>query len=58
MPFKFFNNKQDLSNLLKLNCTNNINSNQAINARNQLVKYINRSELEKTKDLDSLLQIH
>ena len=45
----FFNNKQDLSNLLKLNCTNNINSNQAINARNQLVKYINRSELEKTK---------
>ena len=45
----FFNNKQDLSNLLKLNCSNNINSNQAINARNQLVKYINRSELEKTK---------
>ena len=45
----YFNKKQDLSNLLKLQCSNNINSNQVINSRNLLVKYINRTELEKTK---------
>ena len=44
-----FNNKQDLSNLLKLNCSNGANSNQAINARNQLIKYINKKEFENTK---------
>jgi len=45
----YFNNKQDLSKLLKLECSNNINSNQVINSRNLLIKYINRKELEKTK---------
>ena len=45
----FFNNKQDLSKLLKLKCSNNMNSNQVINSRNLLVKYINRKEFEKTK---------
>ena len=45
----YFNNKQDLSKLLKLQCSNNINSNQVINSRNLLIKYINRRELDKTK---------
>ena len=45
----FFNNKQDLSKLLKLKCSNNVNSNQVINSRKLLIKYINRTELEKTK---------
>ena len=45
----YFNNKQDLSKLLKLKCSNNMNSNQVINSRNLLVKYINRKEFEKTK---------
>ena len=44
-----FDNKQDLSNLLKLNCSSSINSNQAINARNQLIKYIDKKEFENTK---------
>ena len=45
----YLNNKQDLSKLLKLQCSNNINSNQVINSRNLLIKYINRKEIEKTK---------
>ena len=45
----YFNNKQDLSRLLKLDCSNTINSNQAINSRNQLIKYINKKEFENTK---------
>ena len=45
----YFNKKQDLSRLLKLECSNNINSNQVINSRNLLIKYINRKEMEKTK---------
>ena len=45
----YLNNKQDLSKLLKLQCSNNINSNQVINSRNLLIKYINRKEFEKTK---------
>ena len=45
----YFNHKQDLSKLLKLQCSNNINSNQVINSRNLLIKYINRKEIEKTK---------
>ena len=45
----FFNNKQDLSKLLKLNCGNDDNSNQDLNSRNLLVKYINRKELQNTK---------
>lgn len=45
----YFDGKQDLSKLLKLQCSNNMNSNQVINSRNLLVKYINRKELEKTK---------
>ena len=45
----YFNNKQDLSNLLKLTCSSGANSNQAINARNQLIKYINKKEFEHTK---------
>ena len=44
----FFSKKQDLSRLLKLDCSNNVNSNQAINARNQLIKYINKKEFENT----------
>ena len=44
----FFSKKQDLSRLLKLDCSNNINSNQAINSRNQLIKYINKKEFENT----------
>ena len=44
----YFNNKQDLSRLLKLDCSNDINSNQAINSRNQLIKYINKKEFENT----------
>ena len=45
----YFNNKQDLSKLLKLDCSNGANSNQAINSRNQLIKYINKKEFENTK---------
>ena len=45
----YFSKKQDLSKLLKLECSNNINSNQVINSRNLLIKYINRKEFEKTK---------
>ena len=44
----YFSKKQDLSRLLKLDCSNNINSNQAINSRNQLIKYINKKEFENT----------
>ena len=44
----FFSKKQDLSRLLKLDCSNNVNSNQAINSRNQLIKYINKKEFENT----------
>ena len=46
----YFNNKQDLSNLLKLDCSNGVNSNQAINSRNQLIKYINKKDFENTKN--------
>ena len=46
----YFNNKQDLSRLFRLNCSSNINSNQAINSRNLLIKYINKKEFEKTKN--------
>ena len=35
-----FNNKQDLSKLLKLKCSNNMNSNQVINSKNLPIKYI------------------
>ena len=44
----YFHGKQDLSSLLKLNCSNYINSNQALNSRNQLINYINRKEFENT----------
>ena len=36
----YFNKKQDLSRLMKLDCSNGANSNQAINSRKQLIKYI------------------
>ena len=45
----YLDKKQDLSRLLKLQCSNNINSNQVINSRNLLIKYINKNQFEKTK---------
>ena len=45
----YFNKKQDLSRLMKLDCSNGANSNQAINSRKQLIKYINKKEFENTK---------
>ena len=44
----YFHGKQDLSRLLKLNCSNYINSNQALNSRTQLIKYIDKKEFENT----------
>ena len=34
---------------MKLDCSNGANSNQAINSRKQLIKYINKKEFENTK---------